>query len=218
MLYKQDVANELAAKLLQIKALQVNVQQPFTWASGLRSPVYCDNRVTLSYPAIRKQIRFWLCDLIHEHFPEAEQVAAVATGAIAHGMAVADQLDLPFLYVRPEPKAHGLGKQIEGRLQRTPTVVVEDLISTGKSSLAAVRALREAGAKVLGLAALFSYELDIAEESFKRGDCKYVVLGNFSTLQQQLLSSGYLTAGDAEGLSLWRKNPEIWSEAVSRMQ
>jgi orotate phosphoribosyltransferase len=214
MLHKQDVANELAELLLQIKALQVNVQRPFTWASGLRSPVYCDNRVTLSYPAIRKQIRFWLCDLIQAHFPGAEQVAAVATGAIAHGMAVADQLDLPFLYVRPEPKGHGLGKQVEGRLQPVPTVVVEDLISTGKSSLAAVKALRDDGAPVLGLAALFSYEMALAEQGFAREQCTYVSLSNFTTLQDMLVRSGYISAEEKAGLSQWHANPKAWSEAV----
>lgn len=214
MLYKEDVSKELAGLLLQIKALQVNVTQPFTWASGLRSPLYCDNRVTLSYPSIRKQIRFWLCDLIHDHYPQVEQIAAVATGAISHGMAVADQLDLPFLYVRPEPKGHGLGKQIEGRLQSIPTVVIEDLISTGKSSLAAVKALRDEGATVLGLAALFTYEFESADDAFRTAECPQVVLCNFTTLKQQVQASGVVSGAETNALSDWQMNPHSWSEAV----
>jgi orotate phosphoribosyltransferase len=215
MLYREDVAKELAGLLLQIKALQVNVKNPFTWASGLRSPVYCDNRVTLSYPAIRKQIRFWLCDLIHEHFAGVEQIAAVATGAIPHGMAVANQLDLPFLYVRPEPKGHGLGKQIEGRIKAVPTVVIEDLISTGKSSLAAVRAIRAEGAQVLGLAALFSYEFEVATEAFHREGCEQLVLCDFTTLKAEVSRAGDFSVDDLAALSAWRSNPQAWSAEVS---
>lgn len=214
MLYNQDIAHRLAELLLQIKALQVNVGHPFTWASGLKSPLYCDNRLTLSYPAIRKQIRFWLCDLVNERFPKVEQIAAVATGAIAHGMAVADQLDLPFLYVRPEPKGHGLGKQIEGRLREVPTVVIEDLISTGKSSLAAVRAIREAGAEVVGLAALFGYEFQSAEKAFRDAGCPHLVLCSFSVLREHLLASGSLNSAEADALEHWRKDPQAWSEAL----
>jgi orotate phosphoribosyltransferase len=204
VLYKPEVARELAAELLQIKALQVNVQQPFTWASGLKSPIYCDNRLVLSYPALRKKIRFWLCDVIHDNFPHAAQVAAVATGAIPHGMAVANQLDLPFLYVRPKPKEHGLGKQIEGRLMAEPTVVIEDLISTGMSSLSAVQALRNGGAPVLGLAAIFSYDLKQAQEAFAGAECAYYVLSNFDTLADQLRLSGALNTADRDALLSWR--------------
>jgi len=211
VVYKPEIAKELAQKLLQIKALKVNVKEPFTWASGLKSPIYCDNRITLSYPALRKQIRFWLCDLIHDHFPDVEQIAAVATGGIAHGMAVADQLDMPFLYVRPAAKGHGLGKQIEGRVSASPTVVIEDLVSTGGSSLSAVRALRESGAVVLGLAALFSYELPQAEESFTKDGCALITLSSFFALRIALQQARTLSEEELLTLDEWKKDPVAWA-------
>lgn len=209
------MARELAEKLVQIKALQVNVKEPFTWSSGLRSPVYCDNRLILSYPELRKEIRIWFCDLIHQYFPEARQIAAVATGAIAHGMAVANQLDWPFCYVRPKPKKHGTGQQIEGRLTDDGVVVIEDLISTGQSSLGAVRALRSEGAQVAGLAAIFSYQLPEADEGFEKNECKKVTLCDFQTLNAQLAASGALDETEAAMLAAWRENPTAWSESAS---
>ncbi|QKG79204.1 orotate phosphoribosyltransferase [Tenuifilum thalassicum] len=206
-------SNIIADKLLQINAIKLNPANPFTWASGWKSPIYCDNRKTLSYPDVRNVICDGFVSLIKEKYPQAEVIAGVATGAIAHGMLVADRLDLPFIYVRSVPKSHGLTNQIEGHF--TPgqkVVVIEDLISTGMSSLAAVEALRNAGCDVLGLLAIFTYQFDKAKNAFADANVDYETLSNYSLLIDAALSKGVIGSQDIELLKSWRTNPEEWGK------
>lgn len=202
----------LSEDLLKIKAVLLRPDNPFIWASGWHSPIYCDNRKILSYPHLRSKVALALADKVQEFFPGADVVAGVATGAIAHGILAADRLDKPFVYVRPKPKDHGTGSQIEGLLSPgQKVVVVEDLISTGMSSLAAVKALREAGAEVLGMAAIFTYGFDVSETAFKEAGVKLVTLTDYKSLISAAVSAGYVTEAQRSVLSLWRLSPSTWN-------
>ena len=204
-------AKKIAEYLLQIKAIKLQPSNPFTWASGWKSPIYCDNRKTLSFPEVRSYIRDSFTQLIKELYPDAELIAGVATGAISHGALVADKMKLPFIYVRSEAKEHGLGNQIEGYyLEGQKTVVVEDLISTGGSSLNAVKALRESGCDVLGMTAIFTYEFQKAADSFKSAGCRFNTLCNYSVLIETAVKAGYVTDTDLETLRKWRLDPSVW--------
>jgi len=204
-------ANKVAEYLLQIKAIKLQPSNPFTWASGWKSPIYCDNRKTLSFPAVRSYIRDSFATIISELYPQAGMIAGVATGAISHGALTADKLDLPFIYVRSGAKEHGLGNQIEGYYEKgQKVVVVEDLISTGGSSLNAVKALRDAGCEVLGMVAIFTYEFKKASDAFAAENCKLNTLGNYSTLIETAVKTGYITETDVETLKKWRVDPSVW--------
>jgi orotate phosphoribosyltransferase len=201
-----------AAKLLQIKALQVNLQKPYTWASGWRSPVYCDNRKVLSYPYVRDFVKSELANMILEHFPDAEVIAGVATAGIAHGVMAADLLKLPFVYVRTKPKEHGMGNQIEGVLEAgKKVVVVEDLVSTGKSSLQVVDVLREVGAEVIGMCALFTYGFPVADKAFEEAMVPLHTISNYKALME-VAEEQHLVAPDQKSiLDNWRIDPANWN-------
>ena len=204
-------AQQVAEYLLQIKAIKLQPSNPFTWASGWKSPIYCDNRKTLSFPVVRSYIRDSFAILIKDLYPEAELLAGVATGAISHGALVADKLELPFIYVRSGAKEHGLGNQIEGYYEPgQKVVVVEDLISTGGSSLSAVKALRDAGCVVLGMVAIFTYEFPKASGAFDEAQCKLDTLSDYSTLIGTAVATGYISESDTETLKVWRKDPSAW--------
>ncbi|MGI6321782.1 MAG: orotate phosphoribosyltransferase [Bacteroidales bacterium] len=204
-------AKKIAEYLLQIKAIKLQPSNPFTWASGWKSPIYCDNRKTLSFPEVRSFIRDSFVSLLKSSYPEAELIAGVATGAISHGALVADKLDLPFVYVRSGAKEHGLGNRIEGYFTSgQKVVVIEDLISTGGSSLNAVRALRDAGCNVLGMAAIFTYEFKRASDAFSAENVTLNTLSNYSVLIETALNTGYITVADLETLKLWRVDPAKW--------
>jgi orotate phosphoribosyltransferase len=210
-----ETAKKTAEYLLQIKAIKLQPAKPFTWASGWRSPIYCDNRKTLSFPAVRSFIRDAFASKVRQLYPDAEVIAGVATGAIAHGALVADALSLPFIYVRSGAKDHGLGNQIEGYYEEGQRVVViEDLISTGGSSLGAVRALRAAGCRVEGMIAIFTYGFKKAEEAFAAEECRLDTLGNYSVLVDMALNSGYISAEEVETLREWRKEPSEWGRGL----
>lgn len=201
----------LAEKLLKISAIKLQPENPFVWASGWNSPIYTDNRKTLSYPDIRSFIKVELTRLIMENFSDADAIAGVATGAIAQGALVADTLGLPYVYVRSTPKNHGLENLIEGNLQPgQKVVVIEDLISTGGSSLKAVEAIRNAGCEVVGMAAIFTYGFPIAEEAFKNANVTLYTLSNYNSMLEAALASGYIKADDVETLKEWRKDPANW--------
>ncbi|MBR5467280.1 MAG: orotate phosphoribosyltransferase [Bacteroidaceae bacterium] len=200
-----------ADKLLKVKAIKLQPTNPFTWASGWKSPFYCDNRKTLSYPDLRSFVKIETTRLIMERFPEAEAVAGVATGAIAQGAMVADTLNLPFVYVRSKPKDHGLENLIEGELKPgTKVVVVEDLISTGGSSLKAVEAVRNYGCEVVGMVASYTYGFDVAEKAFKEANVELVTLTNYEAVVAQAVSTGYIKEEEVELLNEWRKAPSEW--------
>ena len=202
---------KIAVSLLQIKAIKLQPSNPFTWASGWKSPIYCDNRKTLSYPAIRSFICDSFVDLIKAKYPDVEVIAGVATGAIAHGMLVADKMNLPFIYVRSSAKEHGLGNQIEGFYQPgQKVVVVEDLISTGGSSLKAVKALREAGCEVLGMVAIFTYQFQKSVDAFAEANCTLDTLSNYSVLVDTAVKEDFIKTADLDTLKKWRENPEVW--------
>ena len=204
-------AKKIAEYLLQIKAIKLQPSNPFTWASGWKSPIYCDNRKTLSFPEVRSFIRDSFAGVVSEYYPGADLIAGVATGAIAHGVLVAEKLGLPFIYVRSEAKEHGLGNQIEGYYEKgQKVVVIEDLISTGGSSLGAVRALREAGCDVLGMAAIFTYEFSKSADGFKAAGCELHTLSNYSALISTAVDTGYITNDDVETLKRWRLDPAGW--------
>lgn len=199
--------------MLQIKAIKLNNNQPFTWASGLRSPIYCDNRKALSFPDIRTYIREELAKAITEQFGKIDAIAGVATAGIPQGVLVAQELGLPFIYVRSSKKEHGMTNQIEGVINEGQTVVViEDLVSTGKSSLNAVFALRDVNVNVKGMAAIFTYGLPIAEENFKKADCKLVALSDYNALIKGAVAYNYISETDKQSLLEWRKDPQAWSE------
>ena len=205
-----DVAQILADKLLKISAIN-QPNNPFVWASGWNSPIYTDNRKTLSYPEIRSFIKVELCRMILENFPEVDAVAGVATGAIAQGALVADTLSLPYVYVRSTPKDHGLENLIEGSLMPgTRVVVIEDLISTGGSSLKAVEALRAAGCEVVGMAALFTYGFPVAEKAFEKANVKLITLSNYNAMLEAALATNYIQESDLAPLREWRKDPASW--------
>ncbi len=206
-----DVAQILADKLLKISAINLQPNNPFVWASGWNSPIYTDNRKTLSYPEIRSFIKVELCRMILENFPEVDAVAGVATGAIAQGALVADTLSLPYVYVRSTPKDHGLENLIEGSLKPgTRVVVIEDLISTGGSSLKAVEALRAAGCEVVGMAALFTYGFPVAEKAFEKANVKLITLSNYNAMLEAALATNYIQESDLATLREWRKDPASW--------
>lgn len=209
----ETIKDIFARKLLEVKAVKLQPNSPFTWASGWKSPIYTDNRQTLSYPTLRSFVKIELCHLIQEYFPQADAVAGVATGAIAQGALVADQLGLPFAYVRPKPKDHGMGNQIEGRItQGAKVVVVEDLISTGGSSLKAVEALRQQGIEVVGMVASFTYGFPVAEEAFSQAGVKLLTLSDYEHVVAQAAQTGYIKEEDKAVLAEWRKNPSQWGQ------
>ena len=202
-----------ASKLLKIKAIKLQPNDPFTWASGWKSPFYCDNRKTLSFADLRNFAKLELVHAILEHFPEAEAVAGVATGAIAQGALVADELCLPFAYVRSKPKDHGMGNLIEGELPKgAKVVVVEDLISTGGSSLKAVEAIRQAGCEVVGMVASYTYGFPIAEKAFADAGVKLVTLTDYENVVAEALETGYISNADVDLLHEWRKDPANWKK------
>jgi len=206
-----EIDQHVAALLLKSKAVILEPSNPFTWASGWKSPIYCDNRITLSYPEIRNYIRDAFRSTILSNFGSPDLIAGVATGAIAQGALVADIMDLPFVYVRPSAKGHGRQNLIEGRLQAgQKVVVVEDLISTGGSSLKAVEALREAGAEVLGMVAIFSYGFELAAENFRKAEVELHTLTNYHILLETALSTAYIQQDQVEMLQQWRKAPAQW--------
>lgn len=205
------VSRLLAEKLLKISAVKLQPANPFIWASGWNSPIYTDNRRTLSYPEIRSFIKIELSRLVAENFCEAQAVAGVATGAIAQGALVADELDLPYVYVRSTPKDHGLENLIEGDLRPgMKVVVIEDLVSTGKSSLKAVEAIRAAGCEVVGMLALFTYGFPVAEENFADAGVKLITLSDYNTMLEVALATNYITEKDIETLRTWRTDPANW--------
>ncbi len=208
----KKVETLLAEKLLKVSAIKLQPANPFTWASGWNSPIYTDNRITLSYPEVRSFIKVELCRMIQERFPEANAVAGVATGAIAQGALVADTLGLPNVHVRSSPKDHGLENLIEGNLKPgQKVVVVEDLISTGGSSLKAVQAIRNAGCEVVGMVAMFSYGFPVAEKAFKDAGVELVTLSNYNAMLEVALATDYIHADDVETLKEWRKDPSVWT-------
>ena len=202
---------DFAERLLKVKAIKLQPNEPFTWASGWRSPFYCDNRKTLSFPQLRSFIKQELVHAVLEHFPQADAVAGVATGAIAQGALVADALHLPFVYVRSKPKDHGLENLIEGELKPgAKVVVIEDLISTGGSSLKAVEALRRSGCTVVGMVAAYTYGFAVAEEAFREADVQLVTLTDYDHVVAQALATEYITPADVELLNDWRRSPQTW--------
>lgn len=212
MILHKDTAKKTAELLLQIKAIKLNPSDPFTWASGWKSPIYCDNRITLSYPPVRVFLKEEIAKIVETQYGKPDVIAGVATGAIAIGILVAQELGVPFVYVRPEPKKHGRKNQIEGHIESGQNVVViEDLISTGKSSLGAVTALKEAGGVVKGMVAIFSYEFDIAAENFENANVNLTTLSNYSHLLEQAVDSKYITDAELTTLEKWRKDPGNWN-------
>lgn len=204
---------QVAEKLLQIQAVKLSPAQPFTWASGWKSPIYCDNRKVLSFPYVRDFIKSELSNLVFEAWPEAAVIAGVATAGIPHGAMVADQLKLPFIYVRSKPKEHGMGNQIEGVLQPgQPVVVVEDLISTGKSSLEAVQAIRAAGGEVIGMVSIFNYGFDVAVKAFEAAKVPFRSLSNYNALIELAVEKGQVSADDQATLEAWRTAPDVWGK------
>jgi orotate phosphoribosyltransferase len=213
MIMNKDTAKKTAEILLQINAIKLQPNDVFTWASGWKSPIYCDNRTTLSYPQIRNYLREHLAEIIENEYGKPDVIAGVATGAIAIGVLVAQFLNVPFIYVRPEPKSHGRKNQIEGYLEKNKNVVVvEDLISTGKSSLNAVKALKEAGSEVKGMVAIFSYGFDIADKNFNEANIRLTTLCDYHHLLEQALDSKYISENELETLEQWRKNPDKWRQ------
>jgi len=207
----KTLEKSVAEKLLKIKAVKLQPNNPFVWASGWNSPIYCDNRKTLSYPQIRSYIKIELARLILEMYPEVEVIAGVATGAIAQAALVADILGLTFVYIRPTPKDHGLENMIEGDLRpKQKVVVIEDLISTGGSSLKAVEAIRNDGSEVLGMVAIFTYGFPVADQKFKKAKVKLTTLCTYDAVLSEALSTNYISVDDIETLQEWRQNPSTW--------
>lgn len=204
-----------AEKLLQVNAVKLNPKNPFTWASGWKSPIYCDNRKLLGYPYVRDFIKSEMCNVIFEQFPDAELVAGVATAGIAWGAMASDQLKLPYIYVRPKPKEHGLGNQIEGFYEKgMKTVIVEDLISTGKSSLQVVDVVREAGLDVIGMVSIFTYGFEAATVACAEAGVKTISLTNYDTLIKLAVEKGIIEEEDQNTLLNWRENPSIWGKSI----
>lgn len=212
MILNKETAQKTADLLLQINAIKLQPQKPFTWASGWKSPIYCDNRITLSHPVIRNYLREQIARQIEEVIGKPDAIAGVATGAIGIGILVADYLNLPFCYVRPEPKKHGRQNQIEGHLEPgSRVIVIEDLISTGNSSLKAVEALEAHGAKVKAMFAIFSYGFAIADENFEKANIKLHTLSNYENLLIQAQNSNYISEEESILLSQWSKQPDTWN-------
>ncbi len=215
MLVSNETASQIAEYLLQIKAIKLQPADPFTWASGWKSPIYCDNRMSLSYPPIRTFIRDSLTQSIRLNLSEVQAIAGVATAAIPQGALVADKMNLPFVYVRSSPKGHGMENLIEGEVKAgQKIVVIEDLVSTGKSSLKAVHALRDAGTVVLGLVCVFNYGFSEAEKKFAEASCPIISLCSYDILIQKALDSNYIKSEEIETLVAWRKTPERWGQEV----
>jgi len=213
MILNKDTAKKTAELLLQINAIKLSPNKPFHWASGWNSPIYCDNRITLSYPPVRIFLKEEIAKITELEYGKPDVIAGVATGAIAIGILVAQELGVPFVYVRPEPKKHGRKNQIEGHLESGQNVVViEDLISTGNSSLNAVAALKEAGAVVKGMVAIFSYGFDVAAENFKEKNVSLTTLSNYDNLLEQALDSNYISEKELFTLREWRANPSKWNQ------
>ncbi|WP_224483539.1 orotate phosphoribosyltransferase [Robertkochia aurantiaca] len=213
MIFNKDTARKTAELLLQINAIKLNSKNLFTWASGWKSPIYCDNRIVLSYPPIRNYIREQMARQIEEVYGKPDVIAGVATGAIGIGMLVAEYMNLPFIYVRPEPKKHGRGNQIEGQLEPGQhVVVVEDLISTGKSSLNAVKALKEGGAVIKGMIAIFTYGFAVSEENFEKEGVSLHTLSNYDHLLEQATETHYINEKEMNTLKDWRLNPSEWKQ------
>ena len=206
-----DIKKQFAQKLMDIKAIKLQPNDPFTWASGWKSPIYTDNRKTLGHPSLRSFVKLELCHVIQENFPEADAVAGVATGAIAQGALIAEELGLPYCYVRPKPKDHGMGNQVEGEIKKgSKVIVVEDLISTGGSSLKAVAALREYGVEVIGMVASFTYGFPVAEEAFREANVKLITLSDYNAVVEQAAETGYIKEEEKAVLAEWRKDPSVW--------
>ncbi|MEO0506150.1 MAG: orotate phosphoribosyltransferase [Bacteroidota bacterium] len=213
MVLNEEIAKKTAGHLLQINAIKLNPENPFSWASGWKSPIYCDNRVMLSYPEIRRFVAGAMAAQIKELYPTAQTIAGVATGAIGVGLLVAEMLDLPFVYVRPEPKSHGRKNQIEGYMQEDHSVVVvEDLISTGKSSLNAVKALTDQNVSVLGMLAIFTYGFALAENNFEEASVTLHTLSDYDHLIQRASETEYIKENQFQTLFQWKKNPEEWKQ------
>ncbi|WP_041301858.1 orotate phosphoribosyltransferase [Lacinutrix sp. 5H-3-7-4] len=212
MIFDKHIARQAAKVLLQINAIKLQPNNPFTWASGWQSPIYCDNRIILSFPPIRNYIREEMGKFIEAHYGKPDAIAGVATGAIGIGMLVAEYLGLPFIYVRPEAKGHGRQNQIEGFIESGQNVVVvEDLISTGKSSLNAVRALKEANVNVKGMIAIFTYGFDVSKENFKAENIELQTLSNYENLLDEAVATNYITEEQLKTLSQWNANPSEWN-------
>ena len=207
------LAKEIAKGLLEIEAVKVNTKQPFTWTSGLKSPVYCDNRTTLSFPNLRSLIIEGFKECVTTKYPDAEYIAGIATAGIAQGAILADKMNLPYCYIRPEPKKHGMKNQIEGRLEKgVKVVLIEDLISTGMSSLKAVEACREYGVEVLGVISIFSYGFSISKDAFANANCEATSLCSFSDLNEQAVKMKYISESETATLNEWQNDPKLWSE------
>ncbi len=212
MIFENEIARNTAAKLLQIKAIKLQANDPFTWASGWKSPIYCDNRISLSFPEVRDYIRTSLVQAIKAQYGTPDAIAGVATGAIAMGILVAQEMNLPFVYVRPEAKGHGRKNQIEGAIDAgQKVVVIEDLISTGGSSLKAVDALREADVEVLGMAAVFTYGFQVASDNFEKSNCDLVTLSDYHHLLDEANAQGYIDEAAISTLKEWRISPQTWT-------
>lgn len=208
---QEIIAGEVATKLLEIEAIKLNYKNPFTWSSGWKSPIYCDNRMALSFPAIRTFIKEGLVKAIRDTYKDVECIAGVATAGIPQGALVADALSLPYIYVRPKPKDHGMGNLIEGKIEKGQKVVlVEDLISTGGSSLKAAQALKEAGFKVLGMVAIFTYGFDVAEKNFEEAGIRLVCLSDFNHLLKEAVRKKYLDENQLVYVKSWRVDPGNW--------
>jgi len=213
MIQNKDSAFKIAEILLQVKAVKLQPNNPFTWASGWKSPIYCDNRITLSYPSARTHIRQAFAEYIVQKFGKPDAIAGVATGGIPQGVLIAQELGIPFIYVRSSAKSHGMGNMVEGAYEEGQRIVViEDLISTGGSSLKAVESLKEAGLEVRGLAAIFTYGFKVAQESFKKAGCPFITLTDYSVLIEQALKSNYINENDLAHLQSWRENPSSWMQ------
>ena len=213
MILNKDTAKKTAEFLLQIKAIKLSPSEPFNWASGWKSPIYCDNRITLSFPSVRNFLKEEIAKLVELKHGKPDAIAGVATGAIAIGVLVAQELGVPFVYVRPEAKKHGRKNQIEGHLEKGQNVVViEDLISTGKSSLLAVEALKEADTNVKGMVAIFTYGFEVAENNFKESNVELTTLSDYEYLLEQALFSNYISDKELNTLQDWRKNPSSWNQ------
>ncbi|WP_396141315.1 orotate phosphoribosyltransferase [Flavobacterium sp.] len=211
MILNKDTAEKTAELLLQINAIKLNPKNPFTWASGWQSPIYCDNRLILSFPAIRNFVREEFSKHIEKEYGKPDVIAGVATGAIGIGMLVAEYMGLPFVYVRPEPKKHGRQNQVEGFLQKGQNVVVvEDLISTGNSSLLAIEALKEAGANIKGMVAIFTYGFDVAKENFKNANIELNTLADYNNLLELAVAKNYISEIELKTLQEWRVSPSTW--------
>ncbi|SHN28464.1 orotate phosphoribosyltransferase [Cyclobacterium lianum] len=210
-IYEPNTASLISKKLLEINAIKLSPKIPFTWASGWKSPIYCDNRLSLSYPNVRKLILEKLVKAIQTHFLNIEAVAGVATAGIPQGVLIADRLDVPFVYVRSKAKGHGMENMIEGKVSKDQkVVVVEDLVSTGGSSLKAVNDLKKAGFNVLGMVAIFTYGFELAKENFSREGVKLICLSDYAAMLPQALAKGFISADDMEALKAWRNSPDTW--------